>query len=55
MILMAVSAKGFPIEGEMNLLECYEAAVHIMGSIKKNHLNKFKEYSKDIQKLLERN
>lgn len=57
MILMAVSAKGFPIEGEMNLLGCYEAAVNIMGSKKKkkNHLNKFKEYSKDIQKLLERN
>lgn len=38
MILMAVSAKGFPIEGEMNLLGCYEAAVNIMGSKKKKKI-----------------
>lgn len=49
--------KGVPIKSEMNLLECHEAAINIMGSLKKKkkiHLNKFKEYGKDTQKLLTR-
>lgn len=43
-------SKGFPIKSEMNLPECYEAAINITSieKKKKNHLNKFKEYSKDI-------